>query len=186
MRDILGGAELAPPSGDPAGDIWSEPPQSSPMHTQGSAIVETHCGAGGLRQRLECVLQDITQKLDDPEFSEAIASFVDAYENLVVDGGTATALSAFGQSVRADAGGRKRARGLEPGGVQLTAVLRSDAGLDGEGGVTVGPPSKASKQERVYLTAMGNPSPEFHAIIHCVEESVCLEGNQLEIHTLPL
>lgn len=141
---------------------------------------------GDLRERLKCVFQDITQKLDNPEFSQSIASFVNAYENIRVDGEMAAALSSFGQPVRAEARGCKRQRAFQPAGVQLTAVLRSEGCLDGEGGVIIGRPSKASKQEHVYVTAMGNPSPEFHAIIQCVEESVCLEGNQLEIHTLPL
>lgn len=143
-------------------------------------------GEGDLRERLKCVFQDITQKLDNPELSQSIASFVSAYENIGVDGEMAAALSSFGQSVRAEARGCKRQRAFQPAGVQLTAVLRSKGCLDGEGGVIIGRPSKASKQEHVYVTAMGNPSPEFHAIIQCVEESVCLEGNQLEIHTLPL
>lgn len=143
-------------------------------------------GDGDLRERLKCVFQDIAQKLEDPAFSESIASFVKAYETIKADGDIAAALSSFGQSVRAEARGCKRQRGFEPTGVQLTAVLRSDACLDGEGGVIIGRPSKISKQEHVYVTAVGNPTPEFHAIIQCVEESVCLEGNQLEIHTLPL
>ncbi|XP_075887559.1 uncharacterized protein LOC142891713 isoform X3 [Nelusetta ayraudi] len=186
MREILCSPELSPPSGDPASDIWCEAPQSSPMHTPTSESVETHCGEGDLRERLKCVFQDITQKLDNPELSQSIASFVSAYENIGVDGEMAAALSSFGQSVRAEARGCKRQRAFQPAGVQLTAVLRSEGCLDGEGGVIIGRPSKASKQEHVYVTAMGNPSPEFHAIIQCVEESVCLEGNQLEIHTLPL
>lgn len=206
---------LFPNTAEPDRDIWCEPPQSSPMPTPTGALEETHSGKvnkatavttkfssnvchlffrwvtlfpgeGDLRERLKRVLQDITQKLEDPEFSQSIASFVKAYETVKADGEIAAALSSFGQPFRAEVRGCKRQRGFEPTGVQLTAVLRSDTCLDGDGGVIIGRPSKLSKQEHVYVTAVGNPSPELHAIIQCVEESVCLEGNQLEIHTLPL
>lgn len=206
----------SPRAGDPASEIWSELPQSSPMQTQTGRLEETRCGKftgrnhiqiqvkcviffpppifplgtlfpgeEDLRERLKCVFQDITQKLDDPEFGDSISSFVKAYEAMKADGEVSAALSSFGESVRAEATGCKRQRGSEPAGVQLTAVLRSDACLDGEGGLIMGRPSKISKPEHVYVKALGNPSPEFHATIQCVEESVCLEGNQLEIHTLP-
>lgn len=153
-------------------------------------LITLFSGDGDLRERLKCVFKDITQKLDNPEFSESIATFVNTYETITADGEKAAALSSFGQSVRAEDRGCKRQRSygqaFEPAGVQLTAVLRSEACLDGEGGVIIGRPLKALKQEHVYVTAMGNPTPEFHSIIQCVEESVVLEGNQMEIHALPL
>lgn len=143
-----------------------------------------------LKERLNSVCQDITQKLDNPDFTESIASFVNAYENIKTDSDMVSALSSFGESVQTETRGCKRQRSytqaFEQGGVQLTAVLRSEACVDGERGMITGQPSKVSKQEHIYVATVGNPSPEFHAIIQCVEESISLEGNQLEIHTLPL
>lgn len=126
-----------------------------------------------LKERLNSVFLDINKKLDNPDFTHSITSFVNTYENIKTDSAMVSALSTFGKSLQTKARGCKRQRGYlqtsPQSGVQLTAVSRSKTSLDGT--------LKVSRKERVYGRTGRNPSAPFHSIVQCVEESVCLEGN---------
>lgn len=134
-----------------------------------------------LKERLKSVFLDITQKVDNPDFTHSIASFVKTYENIKTDSAMVSALSSFGKSLQTKARGCKRQRGYlqtsVQSGVQLTAVLRSKTCLAGGRGLISGRPPKVSRKECIYGRPGRNPSPPFHSISHCVEESMCLEGN---------
>lgn len=123
-----------------------------------------------LKERLKSVFLDMNKKLDNPDFTHSITSFVNTYENIKTDSAMVSALSTFGKSLQTKARGCKRQRGClqtsPQSGVQLGAASRSKNCLDGT--------PKVSRKEHVYEI---NPSAPFHSIIQCEEESVCLEGN---------
>lgn len=126
------------------------------------------------------MFQDITKKLDDPDFTASITSFVDTYEKIKTDSDMVSAFSSFGKSPQMMSRGCKRQMGYlqtVQSGVQLTAVLSSNTCLDGEGAVLVVQPPKVSRRECICASPERNPSPPFHSISHCVEERMCLEGS---------
>lgn len=127
------------------------------------------------------MFQDITKKLDNPDFTASIASFVDTYENIKTDGDMVSALSSFGKSPQMMARGCKRRIGYlqtsVQSGVQLTALLSSNTCLDGEGTLLVAQPPKVSRKECICGSPERNPSPPFHSVSHCAEERMCLEGS---------
>lgn len=118
------------------------------------------------------MFQDITKKLDNPDFTASIASFVDTYENIKTDGDMVSALSSFGKSPQMSLPrGCKRQIGYlqtsVQSGVQLTAVLSSNTCLDGEGALLVAQPPKVSRMDCICGSPERNPSPPFHSISLC-------------------
>lgn len=106
---------------------------------------------------LNSVFLDITKKLDNPDLTHSIITFVKTYENIKTDSAMATALSSFGKSLQTRARGYKRP----------TAVSR---GVPSSGG-----PPKESRKEHTYgITERDSSAPHF--IARCVEESICVEG----------
>ncbi len=89
---------------------------------------------------LNSVFLDITKKLDNPDLTQSIISFVKTYENIKTDSAMATALSSFGMSLQTKARGCKRP----------TAVSRRVLS-------SAGPP-KASRKEHAYGITEREPS----------------------------
>lgn len=127
------------------------------------------------------MFQDITKRLDNPDFTASITSFVGTYESIKTDDDMAAALSSFGKSPQMMARGCKRQMGYLQNsvhsGVQLAAVLSSNTCLDGEGALLIAQPPKVSRMECVCGCPETNPSPPFYSVSHGVEERMCLEGS---------
>lgn len=68
------------------------------MHLLLNSACITFPGGLCLKERLESMFLDLTKKLDNPDFTPSIASFVESYESIQTDGAMASALSSFGKS----------------------------------------------------------------------------------------
>ncbi|XP_073334841.1 uncharacterized protein [Pagrus major] len=63
-----------------------------------------------LKERLNSMFMDISKKLDNPDFTHSIASFVRTYESIKTDSAMVSALSSFGKNPQTEARGCKRPR----------------------------------------------------------------------------
>lgn len=165
-----------PDTGGTEADCLLEPVESTVIETQPSTSVETDSGEQHLKERLSSMFLDITKKLDNPDFTHSIVSFVKTYENLQSDSAMASALSSFGQSIQTKARSCKRQRDYlgtsAQIGVRLTAVSRGRTSVDGERILSGERPTKMSRNEHVIEGTIHSP---FLSIAQCVEESMCLE-----------
>ena len=94
-----------------------------------------------LKERLNSVFLDMTKKLDDPDFTHAIASFVKTYESIKTDSAMVSALSSFGKSLQTKVAGCKRARGDLQTSTEIGAETSVSAVLSS------GQPTKAARKE---------------------------------------
>lgn len=77
---------------------------------------------------------DITRKLDNPDFTHSITSFVKTYENIKTDSAMVSALSSFVKSQTKARGCKRQRSYLQTSAqivVQPTAVLRKKTSLGG-------------------------------------------------------
>ncbi|XP_070839700.1 uncharacterized protein [Chaetodon trifascialis] len=173
---VCSGETYCSPVSDTDAQSLHKPNESSPIQSHPSTSVETDSSELPLKERLNSMFMDITKKLDNPDFTHSIASFMKTYENIKTDSAMVSALSSFGRSLKTKARGCKRLRGDPLTSAQIgqpTDVPRRKAFLGGRRVSSRGRPPKALRKEHAYGRTGGRPSTP-PPVVHCVEESMCL------------
>lgn len=122
-----------------------------------------------LKERLCSMFLDLAKKLNNPDFTHSISSFLRTYESIKIDTAMVSALSSFGKSVQTKTKGCKRVR------------LQTSAQTGAQGrqmSLSCGRPPKVSRKEQTDGRTEGMPSAP-HSVMHCVEEDMCLWQEQL-------
>lgn len=123
-------------------------------------------GEPHLKERLNSMFLDLAKKLDNPDFTHSISSFLRTYENIKTDTAMVSALSSFGKPFQTKAKGCRRGR----------LQTSTQAGVQGKRrALSSGRPPKVSRKEKTNGRTEGKPSVA-HSITHCVEEGACLWG----------